>query len=44
LDIIVGFFLAVFLVALCVGFGSAVSTAVTRLLSEEDPGDKEAPD
>lgn len=44
MDTIVGFILAGLLVALCVGFGSAVSTGVTRLLSEEDPGDKGAPD
>jgi Co/Zn/Cd efflux system component len=44
LDIIVGFLLAVFLIALCVGFGLAVSTAVTRLLTDEDPGDTGPPD
>ena len=44
MDIIVGFFLAVILVALCVGFGLAVSTVVTRLLTGEDPGDKGPPD
>jgi hypothetical protein len=44
LDIIVGFLLAVLLIALCLGFGLAVSTAVTRLLTDEDPGDKGPPD
>jgi hypothetical protein len=40
MDVIVGFFIALVLIALCVGFGLAVSTAVTRLLTGEDPSDR----
>ena len=40
MDVIVGFFLAAVLLVLCVGFGLAVSTAVTRILTGEDPDNK----
>ena len=40
MDVIVGFFLAAILLVLCVGFGLAVSTAVTRILTGEDPDNK----
>ena len=44
MDIIIGLFLAAILLLLCVGFGQAVSTAVTRLLSGSEGNDREPPE
>ena len=44
MDIILGFFVAAFFLALCVGFGVAVSSVVTGLLGASNGDDREPPE
>jgi hypothetical protein len=44
MDIVAGFLIAAILLFLCVGFGLAVSTSVTRLLTGSGGDDGEPPD